>query len=103
MQSNGTLTGREIIDEHGEKIGKVADVFYDQGSDDPAYVQVDIGLLKHRHVLIPVDHAYTSEDGQLVVPYTKDMVKQAPKVSTPVALTHQLEDELEQYYTAGSN
>lgn len=97
------LTGHEIIDETGGKIGKVADVIYATETAEPAYVRVDFGLLKSHHVLVPLDQAYRSDRGDLVVPFDKDTVKHAPKVPTPVALTKPLEDELEHYYAASRN
>ncbi|MPY94050.1 MAG: hypothetical protein GEV08_13605 [Acidimicrobiia bacterium] len=92
------LTGHEVIDETGGKIGKVADVIYATDTAEPAYVRVDFGLLKSHHVLVPLEDAYRSDHGALVVPYDKDTVKHAPKVPTPVALTRPLEEELGTYY-----
>lgn len=97
------LTGHEIVDADGDKIGKVADVIYATATAEPAYVRVDFGMLKNHHVLVPLDDAYRSEGGDLVVPYNKDVIKHAPKVSTPVALTTHLEDDLGAYYSTSNH
>jgi len=96
------LTGHEVVDVDGDKIGKVADVIYATATEEPAYVRLDVGMLKNHHVLVPLDAAYRSEAGDLVVPYSKDLVKHAPKVDMPVALTTHLEQDLQQYYATPS-
>jgi len=93
------IPGHEIVGETGDKIGKVADVIYATETAEPAYVRVDFGVLKGHHVLVPLDEAYRTDHGDLVVPFDKDTVKHAPKVPTPVALTKPLEHEVEEYYS----
>jgi len=92
------LTGHEVLDETGGKIGKIADVIYSTDTAEPAYVRLDFGLLKSHHVLVPLEDAYRSDHGDLVVPFDKNTVKGAPKVPTPVALTKPLEEQLDLYY-----
>ncbi|MDH4143753.1 MAG: PRC-barrel domain-containing protein [Acidimicrobiia bacterium] len=97
LDSTPSVTGHDVIDERGTRIGKASDVLFDRHDGHPAWVQVDQGLLKSRHVLIPLERAYRADDA-VVVPYTKEMLKRAPRVKSPVALTNELEAELVAFY-----
>jgi uncharacterized protein YrrD len=92
------LTGSEVVGQHGEVLGRAADVLFDEAADRPAWVRVDQGLLHQKHTLIPLEGAYQADNGTLVVPFDKDTVKRAPKVKMPVALTGEVRQKLSDYY-----
>ena len=63
----------------GEKIGKVGQLFLDDQTGQPEFVTVNTGLFGTSESFVPVEGA-TLEGDRLVVPYTKDKVKDAPNV-----------------------
>ncbi|QSR27048.1 hypothetical protein CFH99_15575 [Nocardioides aromaticivorans] len=63
----------------GEKLGKVGQLFLDDSTRQPEFVTVRTGLFGHRESFVPVRDAVL-EDDRLLVPYTKDQIKDAPHV-----------------------
>ena len=89
------LTAR---DEHGETIGSITDVVYDDATNQPEWLVVNTGTLRADR-FVPVNGAYTTEDGNLVLAFTKQMVKEAPKATDDHVIAHDVEQELREYYT----
>ncbi|MGK5680214.1 DUF2382 domain-containing protein [Actinoplanes sp. URMC 104] len=73
-----TLIGREVYDRDGDKIGKVGQVWAD-GAGMPAWASVNTGLFGLNESLVPLQNADVQAD-RLVVPFEKDLVKDAPNV-----------------------
>lgn len=100
-----TYTGHDVIDEHGEGIGRVVDVIYtdptttDDGSMVPHWLVVDPGPLRAAHY-VPINGSYVTASGQVVVPWDKRWVKSAPKASGDHLLTQNQIIELEQHYAS---
>ncbi|GEC98522.1 photosystem reaction center subunit H [Kocuria varians] len=81
----------------GDKIGKVEQVFLDDNSGEPTFLTVNTGLFGAKENFVPVKGA--SQDGdRVVLPYTKDVVKDAPKVDADQHLSPAEEEELYRYY-----
>lgn len=81
----------------GDKIGKVEQVFLDDNSGDPTFLTVNTGLFGAKENFVPVKGA--SQDGdRVVLPYTKDVIKDAPKVDADQHLSPAEEEELYRYY-----
>lgn len=74
-----TYTGHEVIDEHGEAVGTVSDVFYDDRTNKPQWLVVDPGVLRKER-LVPIDGSYETDEGKLMIPFDKKWIKQAPPV-----------------------
>ena len=108
MSGESTITPGEPVsyvgltaqDEHGEKIGEVSDVLYDESTQRPEWLVVNPGTLRAEH-FVPTEGAYTTDEGAVVVAYTKQMVKEAPKASGDHVITHDVEHELREYYAVG--
>ncbi|MGZ8765301.1 MAG: PRC-barrel domain-containing protein [Acidimicrobiia bacterium] len=90
--------GLDVQDENGETIGSVSDVVYDESTQQPQWLVVNPGTLRADH-FVPAEGSYTTDDGNLVVAYTKQMVKDAPKASGDHVITHDVDHELREYYT----
>ena len=90
------MSGHEAYDDHHEKIGKVTDVLYDE-EGQPRWAVVDPGLL-HKERYVPVDGAFMTESGEVVVAYSKDMVKNARPASRDHILDPVVERALEEHY-----
>ncbi len=95
-QSTG-FDHREVIDEGGNKLGMVTDVVSDNVSLEPRWLVVDVGVLRTSHY-VPVDGSFRTADGHVVVPFSKDQVKHAPKAHSTHVLSPEDERELQQYY-----
>lgn len=91
------LYGTTITDEAGQKIGKVEDVYLDDASGAPEWVSVKTGLFGSNISLLPLSEVDVTE-GTLVVPFSKDKVKEAPNHDPGQQLSRDDEEELYRYY-----
>lgn len=73
------VIGATAYGSDGEKLGKVGQLFLDDATRKPEFVTARTGLFGRRESFIPVRDAVL-EDERLLVPYTKDQVKEAPHV-----------------------
>ena len=102
MENPGTSEARDykghsVIDEHGMKVGKITDVLYDDKTLTPRWMIVDLGVFAAQHY-VPLNAAYQSEDGRLVIPFDKKTVKSAPRAGKDHILTRAVEEQLLQHY-----
>jgi uncharacterized protein (TIGR02271 family) len=72
------LSGRELHDRDGNKIGTVGQI-WDDGNGRPGWASVRTGLFGLNESLVPLNDAEL-RDEQVVVPYDKSKVKDAPNV-----------------------
>ena len=97
-QTNDLMTGKSVVvDSDGQKIGKIEQVFLDDRTGEPAWATASMGLFGSSETFIPLNKAEKSED-QVRVPYSKDFVKDAPRVDAGGHLDPQQEQELYRYY-----
>ena len=105
-----TVTGGNAVDSDGSKIGSIGQIYLDDQSGRPEWVTVKTGLFGTSESFIPLRDAEV--DGQdLKLPYSKDKVKDAPRVSdSDEHLDVEQEQKLYEYYgldygapTAGGN
>jgi len=73
------MRGAPIYDNDGEKIGKVEEIFYDHQTNVPEWIGIGTGFFGIKRVFVPVKGATPYDDG-LMVPYSKDDVKESPDV-----------------------
>ena len=90
------LRDRTVINERGEKLGRVTDVLFDDRGD-PRWAVVSGGRLASSHYM-PLARAFTTPDGRVVVPYDKGVVKHAPKAAGHHVLDRDTEALLVQHY-----
>jgi hypothetical protein len=88
--------GHRVVDDHHRPIGKVTDVIYDEVGV-AKWAVVSPGVFRAEHFL-PLDHAYLSLEGNLVVPFDKRTVARSPKAERDHVLSPITERALEQYY-----
>jgi uncharacterized protein (TIGR02271 family) len=90
-----------VLSSSGDKIGSVDQFYVDDASGRIAWVSVSTGLFGTSESYIPLDNA-TVQGNDVVVPYTKDQVKDAPKVNTDGgALEEDDQDVLYRHYGIG--
>src|ERR687885_2879734 len=92
------FAGYEVYDQHGQKIGKVDDLFVDE-NDQPEYLGVKTGLFGLRSTLIPWEMVRVDE-GQRVIEISadKDYVKGAPNFDDDKDITPEFEREVYSHF-----
>ena len=95
LNKNGNVLGSD-----GEKIGSIGQLYADDDTGEPTWVTVKTGLFGTSQSFVPVEGAHTQGD-DLVVPYTKEYIKDAPRVDVDGHLTPEEEDRLYTYYERG--
>lgn len=93
--------GGNVIGADGDKIGSIGQLYADDDTGEPTWVTVKTGLFGTSQSFVPVEGA-RSEGDDLVVPYTKDHVKDAPRVDVDGHLTPEEEDRLYTHYDRGA-
>ncbi|MEH0110107.1 DUF2382 domain-containing protein [Tersicoccus sp. MR15.9] len=91
------LQSATVIDQDGDKIGDVGQVYVDDATGDPSWVTVRTGLFGTKETFIPLDRAQSDANG-LRVPYEKKFVKDAPNMDEDEHLSPEQEAELYRYY-----
>lgn len=86
-----------VIGSDGEKIGGIGQLYADDDTGEPTWVAVKTGLFGTSQSFVPVDSA-RAEGDDLVVPYTKEHVKDAPRVEADGHLTPEEEERLYAHY-----
>lgn len=92
-----TVRGGNALDSNGEKIGSIGEVYLDDRTGNPAWVTVNTGLFGTSESFIPLQDA-SVEGKDVKVPYTKERVKDAPRVDAEQHLDVEQEKELYRYY-----
>lgn len=78
--------GREVVDRTGEKVGKLADVYFDTADDAAVFVAVKSGAFGRTVSVAPLEGATLSRDYvRLNAP--KDIIKDAPSEDSGGRLT----------------
>lgn len=98
--SLGRLSGKSVVGPDGERIGKVADVYESTDGSGGTFATVTTGLFGSGSSFFPLDAAELRGD-ELVVPYTKSFIKDAPRVENDEELTAPEEQRLFEYYAGG--
>jgi hypothetical protein len=93
----GALMGAPVLGPEDEKIGTVGQVFVDPSSGRPNWMTVHTGLFGRSESFVPVDTAEWDHE-RVHIEYSKDFIKDAPRIDTDGALSQSEEDELYRYY-----
>lgn len=91
------LYDAEVLDQDGERIGALGEVYLDNRTGDPAWLTVRAGWFGGRKVFVPLATAEV-RDGQIQVPYTLEKVKGAPDVVADGHVSESDEQDLYTYY-----
>lgn len=86
-----------VLTSDGEKIGSIGQVYVDDDSDQPTWVTVRTGLFGTSESFVPLEAARLEGD-DILVPYTKDQVKDAPRIDDDGHLNPTDEDRLYDHY-----
>jgi uncharacterized protein (TIGR02271 family) len=101
QQDITTIIGSNAVDNDGDKLGKVGQVYLDDQTGSPEWATISTGLFGTSETFVPLTEASVS-DGTLRVPYEKAKVKDAPRVDAQQGhLSPDEEAELYRYYGIG--
>jgi len=96
-QSPEQIIGRTAVDSSGSKIGTVRQVYLDDQTGQPDWITVNTGLFGTKENFAPLAGAsFTGDD--VVLPFGKDVVKDAPNVNDSSHLDEDEQASLYSYY-----
>jgi uncharacterized protein (TIGR02271 family) len=93
------LIGLTATDADGDKIGKVGQVYLDEGTGQPEWVTVSTGMFGTRQSFAPL-YGSSVRDDQLVLAVSKELVKDAPSIEDDGRLEEAEVTALYQHYAA---
>ena len=91
------LYGTVFYDSSGDKIGKLSTVYLDDRTDEPTFATVSTSLIGTSESFVPLRDA-RFDGSDIRVAFTKDQVKDAPRVEAGRDLTAADEDRLYEYF-----
>jgi len=96
-QSAEYYIGKNAVDAQGSKIGKVGQVYLNDETGQPDWVTVNTGFFGMRESFAPLYGADFNGD-ELVLPFDKDVVKNAPDIADASHLDGDEQERLYSYY-----
>lgn len=91
------LYDAEVVDQSGEKVGPLDKVYLDNVTGDPAWISVRAGWFGGRRIICPLANAELV-GSQIRVPYSVEMIKDAPQIPVDEHLSEDEEEQLYDYY-----
>src|SRR3954463_9468359 len=89
--------GQDMVDNDGDKIGKIDEIYLDAETNEPEWAVVTTGLFGTKQTFVPIQDATSTGDG-VRVPFEKATVKDAPKIDPDGRLSQEEERELYRHY-----
>ena len=89
--------GRTLVDQRGDKIGRISEIYLDDQSGQPEWLAVTTGLFGTRVSFVPLAGAAPAGDG-VMAPFSKDQVKEAPHAEPDGHLSEEEEAALYHHY-----
>ncbi len=96
------VTGKNVYDPNGEKIGSASEIYLDDETAQPEWLTVRTGLFGTKESFVPIRDAALTDDG-VYVPVSKGAVKDAPRIDSDGHLSPREEQELYRYYGLDSD
>jgi uncharacterized protein (TIGR02271 family) len=92
-----TWEGRTLLDREGSRIGTIDAIYLDDRTGQPEWALVNTGLFGIKSSFVPLVQAFQS-DHDILVPYDKQLVKDAPRVDPDQHLSEAEERQLWRHY-----
>jgi uncharacterized protein (TIGR02271 family) len=89
--------GRTMVDRDGNRIGSIEDIYADDQSGAPEWALVKTGLFGTKSSYVPIARA-SERNGDVHVPFEKQLVKDAPRIEADQHLSEAEERELWRHY-----
>jgi hypothetical protein len=97
IETVDTWQGRTLLDRDGGRIGTIDAIYLDDRTGEPEWALVNTGLFGTRSSFVPLTRAFQS-DLDVLVPYDKHLVVDAPRVEPDQHLSEAEERRLWQHY-----
>jgi hypothetical protein len=92
-----TWQGRTLLDRDGSRIGTIDAIYLDDRTGQPEWALVNTGLFGTKASFVPLAQAFQS-DNDVLVPYDKQLVRDAPRVDVDQRLSEAEEQQLWRHY-----
>jgi uncharacterized protein (TIGR02271 family) len=92
-----TWQGRTLLDRDGSRIGTIDAIYLDDRTGQPEWALVNTGLFGTKASFVPLVQAFQS-DNDVLVPYDKQLVRDAPRVDVDQRLSEAEEQQLWRHY-----
>ena len=89
--------GRHALDNSGQKVGSVSDIYLDDATGQPEWLAVLTGLFGTRVSFVPLSKCKEVEE-DIELGYEKSLVKDAPRVDADGELSVEEEEQLYRHY-----
>ncbi|WP_122263756.1 DUF2382 domain-containing protein [Ornithinimicrobium cerasi] len=91
------LSTAQVLDQDGDTVGKVAQVYLDDQSGVPAWITVNTGFFGGNETFVPLEGADVETD-RVRVPFDGSHIKGAPNMRADHHLSESEQEELYRYY-----
>jgi uncharacterized protein (TIGR02271 family) len=95
------LEGCTAYDPEGHKIGTIDDIFVDEQTGQPEWLAIRTGLFGTRRSFAPLQGVEAQDKDEIVLPWEKDLVKDAPQAERDEYLSPEEEARLYRHYAGG--
>jgi uncharacterized protein (TIGR02271 family) len=92
--------GRTAVGADGSKLGKIEEIYLDAETRRPEWALIQTGMFGSKSSFMPLEGA-TSEGDQVLAPFSKDQVKDAPQLEPDGELSQRDEAALYSHYGIG--
>src|SRR5215218_1715504 len=89
--------GRTMVDDDGDRIGSIEGIYADDQPGEPEWALVNTGLFGTKPTFVPIVQA-SERNGDVQVPYDKQLVKDAPRIEADQHLSEAEEQQLWRHY-----
>ncbi|HSH55856.1 MAG TPA: PRC and DUF2382 domain-containing protein [Candidatus Limnocylindrales bacterium] len=98
MDDFNNWRGKTVVDQNGNKIGVLKELYLDDDSGRPSFGTVATGLFGTKESFFPVSLARVQDDDTIMVEADTDKVKGAPRIDVDEVLNPDEEKTLYEYY-----
>ena len=92
-----TWEARTMVDRDGARIGPIDAIYLDDRTGQPEWALINTGLFGTKSSFVPLAQAFQS-DNDVIVPYDKQLVRDAPRVDPDRHLSEGEERQLWRHY-----
>src|SRR3954469_1154884 len=89
--------GCEVVDQDGDKVGKLDEIYLDRETGKPEWAVVNTGLFGRESSFVPLRDALREGD-MIRVPYESDHIKEAPSVDPDGEISPEEEQRVYAHY-----
>src|SRR4051795_9263979 len=89
--------GCEVVDQDGDKVGKLDEIYIDRETSKPEWAVVNTGLFGRKSSFVPLKDAL--REGEMIrVPYQKEHINEAPSVDPDGEISPEEEQRVYAHY-----